>query len=139
MTDSFYDGLAPYYHLIYQDWEASSKRQSEALVAFLKECGIRPGDRVLDAAAGIGTQTLGLAAAGYTLSASDILAGAIERLGREASGRELSVRVQVADLRTLSTVHSETFDAILACDNAIPHLLTDAEISDVFSECRKRL
>jgi len=63
MTDSFYDALAPYYHLIYPDWEASSKRQSEALAALLNEFGIRPGARLLDAAAGIGTQALGLAVA----------------------------------------------------------------------------
>jgi hypothetical protein len=48
-TDSSYDALAPYYHLIYPDWEASSKRQCEALVALLSEFGIRPGDRLLDA------------------------------------------------------------------------------------------
>ena len=35
MTASFYDALAPYYHLIYPDWEASAKRQSEAIVKVL--------------------------------------------------------------------------------------------------------
>jgi hypothetical protein len=40
---------------------------------------------------------------------------------------------------TLSTAYSETFDAILACDYAIPHLLTDAEIGTAFSECRRCL
>jgi SAM-dependent methyltransferase len=139
MTDSFYDALAPYYHLIYADWEASSKRQSQALAVVLSEFGIRPGDRILDAAAGIGTQALGLAAAGYLVSASDISTGAIDRLEREAAGRKLSVSAQVADMRTLSSTYSETFAAILACDNAIPHLLTDAEIGTAFSECRKCL
>lgn len=139
MTDAFYDALAPYYHLIYPDWEASSERQSQALAALLNELGIRPADRLLDAAAGIGTQTLGLAAAGYVMSASDVSAGAIDRLGREAARRGLLVRARVADLRTLSSAYSETFDAILACDNAIPHLLTDAEIATAFSECRRCL
>ncbi len=139
MTDSFYDALAPYYHLIYPDWEASSQRQSQALVTILGEFGIRPGHRVLDAAAGIGTQALGLAAAGYDVSASDISAGAIDRLRQEAARRQLSVRAQMADLRTLSSTFAETFNAVLACDNAIPHLLTDAEISSAFAECRKCL
>src|SRR5687767_8007952 len=137
MTD--YDALAPYYHLIYPDWEASSQRQSQALVAILGEFGIRPGDRLLDAAAGIGTQALGLAAAGYHVSASDISAGAIDRLEQEAARRELSVHARVADLRTLSGTFAETFDAVLACDNAVPHLLTDAEIATAFAECRRCL
>lgn len=139
MTESFYDALAPYYHLIYPDWEASSRRQSEALVTILSEFRLRPGDRLLDAAAGIGTQALGLAAAGYDVSASDVSAGAIDRLAQEAARRGLSVPAQVADLRTLSRTFAETFDAVLACDNAIPHLLTDAEIARAFAECRKCL
>lgn len=139
MTDSFYDALAPYYHLIYPDWEASSQRQSQALVTILGEFGIRPGDRLLDAAAGIGTQALGLAAAGYDVSASDVSAGAIDRLVNEATSRLLSIRARVADLRSLSSTFAETFDAVLACDNAIPHLLTDVEISTAFAECRRCL
>jgi len=139
MTHSFYDALAPYYHLIYPDWEASSQRQSQALVTILGEFGIRPGDRLLDAAAGIGTQALGLAAAGYDVSASDVSAGAIDRLVNEATRRRLSIRARVADLRTLSSMFAETFDAVLACDNAIPHLLTDADIASAFAECRKCL
>jgi SAM-dependent methyltransferase len=137
MADSFYDALAPYYHLIYPDWEKSIQRQSQALGEILREFGVRPGDRVLDAAAGIGTQALGLAAAGYDVAASDISDGAIERLEREAARRQLSLRARVADLRTLSATFAETFDAVLACDNAIPHLLTDAEIARAFAECRK--
>lgn len=112
MTESFYDALAPYYHLIYPDWEASSRRQSAALGTILSEFGIRPGDRLLDAAAGIGTQALGLAAAGYDVSASDVSAGAIDRFVQEAARRGLSVPAQVADLRTLSSTFAETFDAV---------------------------
>ena len=59
MTTAFYDALAPYYHLIYPDWDASSRRQATALVTLLGELGVPPGNRVLDAACGIGTQALG--------------------------------------------------------------------------------
>ena len=31
MTQDFYDELAPYYHLLYPNWEASSARQSRGL------------------------------------------------------------------------------------------------------------
>ena len=139
MPDAFYDALAPYYHLIYPDWEASSQRQSQALAKVLAEFGVQPGNTVLDAAAGTGTQALGLAAAGYEMTASDVSDGAIERLSVEASRRGLAIDARVADLRTLSRTFSETFDAVLACDNAVPHLLTDFEIVTAFGECRKCL
>ena len=139
MTDSFYDALAPYYHLIYPDWEASIRRQSQALVTILSEFEILPGSSILDAAAGIGTQALGLAAAGYNVKASDVSEGAIDRLKQEATRRTLSLTARVADLRTLSNTFTETFDAVLACDNAIPHLLTDGEIAAAFAECRRCL
>ncbi|HEY4215523.1 MAG TPA: YciI family protein [Gemmatimonadaceae bacterium] len=57
MTEAFCDALAPFYHLIYPDWEASSRRQSAALVALLREFDIAPGSRVRDAAVGIGTHS----------------------------------------------------------------------------------
>jgi SAM-dependent methyltransferase len=139
MVSSFYDALAPYYHLIYPDWEASGARQSQALVRLLDTYGVPPGSRILDAACGIGTQTLGLAAAGYTVAASDVSSGAVARLEHEADTRRLAVTARVADLRALSESWPEQFDALLACDNAIPHLLSDAEISGAFTECRRCL
>lgn len=69
MTQAFYDRLAPYYHLLYPDWDASIARQSQGLATVLQEFGIAPGARVLDAACGIGTQTIGLARLGYTMTA----------------------------------------------------------------------
>jgi len=35
----------------------------------------------------------------------------------------------VADLRTLSQQISRRFDAVLSCDNALPHLIEDAELA----------
>ena len=59
-TQQFYDDLASYYHLIFEDWDASMARQGDALVGLIKaELGqFHSADvRVLDAACGIGTQT----------------------------------------------------------------------------------
>lgn len=136
MINDFYDALAPFYHLLYPDWEASRRRQSEALVALFAEFGVRRGSRILDAACGIGTQSLGLATAGFDVAASDISAGAVERLRREASARDLAIETRVADLRALDGVFGGPFAAVVACDNAIPHLLTDADISLAFEQCR---
>lgn len=133
MTADFYDQLAPYYHLIFEDWQASIDRQGNWLDAFIQTEW--PSTRtVLDAAAGIGTQALGLAARGYRVTASDISSGAVDRARREAELRGLEITAVTADLRALSATHGE-FDLVIACDNSLPHLLSDDEISLALREC----
>src|SRR5262249_28548587 len=139
MTQDFYDQLAPYFHLLYADWEASSVRQSRGLSHVLSEFGVAAGSAILDAACGIGPQALGLAQLGYNVTASDLSPGAVARARDEARARELTISFAVADLRCLSSVFRDQFAAVLACDNAIPHLLSDDEIRTAFIECRRVL
>jgi len=127
----FYDALAPYYHLIYADWEASIENQSRALDAIIRSAGLQSGS-VLDAACGIGTQGLGLARLGYNVTASDLSPAAVERAQSEANRRGLSMQSSVADMRDVYAHHQRTFDVVLACDNSIPHLLSDADILRAF-------
>lgn len=133
-VERFYDELAPFYHLIFQDWEASVRRQAEALDGVARE---RWGDgrlSILDAACGIGTQALGLAALGHRVTASDISAAEVERAAREARDRGLAIRFSVADIRHLAAHHREQFDLVIACDNAVSHLLTDDELLAAFGQ-----
>lgn len=139
MTTLFYDQLAPYYHLLYGDWEQSIVRQGDALDKLLRELGVAPGEHVLDAASGIGTQALGLLRCGYRVTASDISSGAIDRLQAELSRRGLQADARVDDLRTLSRVASESMAAVIACDNSIPHLLSDSEILEALRSCHRCL
>jgi SAM-dependent methyltransferase len=124
----FYDALAPVYHLNYADWTASVQRQGEALDALLRSRGVPGGGTILDAACGIGTQSLGLAVLGYRVSGSDLSTRAVERARAEALKRQLPIEFSVADLRNVARHHGRTFDAVIACDNAIPHLLRDEDI-----------
>ena len=133
-VERFYDELAPFYHLIFPDWEASIRRQAEALDQVIRE---RWGDgrlSILDVACGIGTQALGLAALGHRVTASDISAGAVERARREAAARGLAVRFSVADMRQAAAHHREPFDLVIACDNSLPHLLTDEDLLAAFGQ-----
>jgi SAM-dependent methyltransferase len=139
MTQDFYDRLAPYYHLLYPNWEASSARQSRGLADVLEEFGVPAGSDVLDAACGIGTQALGLAQLGYHITASDLSPAAVARARVEARTRGLTMTFAVADLRQLSSVIDGKFRAVVVCDNAISHLLSDAEIAASFAECRRLL
>jgi SAM-dependent methyltransferase len=133
----FYDRLCPFYHLLYQDWAASMQRQASQLDSVIRELW---GDRVktiLDAACGVGTQAIGLAQLGYRVAASDISPVPLERAKREAASRGVAVNFSLADLRALSPGHSSAFDLVIACDNAIPHLLSDDEIRAAFREMRR--
>lgn len=139
MPKSFYDQLAPYYHLLYGDWQRSVAKQGEALAKLLREAGVSAGEPVLDAACGIGTQTVGLLEHGYRVTASDISPGAIERLRAELSSRSMQATTYVDDLRTLKSTSSKSMAAVIACDNSIPHLLSDAELLDAFRSCYRCL
>jgi len=131
--NSFYDQLAPYYHLIYPDWDASMSRQATNLQCIIDE--FVPGSStILDAACGIGTQAIGLAKLGYTVTASDISETSVARAKTEASTHACDITFHVADLRSAFHMHARQFDVVLACDNAIPHLLSDADILTAFQQ-----
>ncbi len=134
MLDAYYNQLAPYYKYIYADWDASLQRQAKMLDGVIREYFGDRVQRVLDAACGIGTQSIGLAQLGYIVNASDISPGELERARDEAEKRELKIDFKVADMRHLSGSYDDKFDLVIACDNAIPHLLSDDEITQAFRE-----
>lgn len=125
---AFYDALAPAYHRLFADWADSARRQAAVLDRLIGDL-LGPGPHaLLDAAAGIGTQAIGLAALGHRVHATDLSPAAIARLRREAAAAGVALTTDIADLRSLATRVGDRFDAVLACDNALPHLLTDADL-----------
>ena len=133
-TADFYSALAPVFHLVYPDWEASIERQASDLDTLIREQWGDASRRLLDVACGVGTQALGLAKLGYSVTASDIARTAVERARREAEQRGLSIDFSVADMREVSSWQLRPFDVVIACDNAIPHLLSDADILAAFKQ-----
>ena len=96
MNEEFYDRMADYYHLIFEDWNASMRRQGAAIAKLLP-----PSDKavpILDIACGIGTQSLALAALGYAVTGSDISAAEVARANREAGARGLTCTFRVDDV-----------------------------------------
>ena len=141
-TKQFYDDLSSYYHLIFEDWDASMARQGNALVQIFNSelGGASVSDvRVLDAACGIGTQTLPLAARGFQLTARDISAAAVARLQREAEIRKIVVDAAVSDMRQIASSVSGSFDVVLAFDNSLAHLLDDNDLSLAFQQFKSVL
>lgn len=126
--NDFYDQLSPFYHLIYPDWEASIVRQAEGLTTIVQTYWGEGVKRVLDVSCGIGTQSIGLAARGFDVTASDVSAPAVTRARKEAEKRHLSVPFSVCDMRAAHVHHGGGFDVVISVDNSIPHLLTDEDI-----------
>src|SRR5262249_13675948 len=89
---------------------------------------------ILDAASGIGTQALALAARGFRVTARDSSHGAIARLRREATARGLRLDVAVADMRAGAETVNGPFDVVLAFDNSLPPLPSDADIEQAFRQ-----
>lgn len=136
----FYDALSADYHRLFADWDAAMVWQSRVLEAALRP-GLGEGAwTLLDASCGIGTQALGLAARGHRVVASDISAASVARLREEAARRGISLAAaEVADLRRLGEQVAGPFDAALSCDNALPHLLSDADLAAACAGLRARL
>lgn len=134
MIAAYYNQLAPYYPYIFADWETSIQHQGGVLDELIREYFPSGVKTILDAACGIGTQSLGLAQRGYSLTASDISTVEVERADIEAQKRGLSISFGVADMRQLRSIYRHPFDLVIACDNAIPHLLSDADILQAFQQ-----
>lgn len=132
----FYDDLAAHYHLLFDDWERSLRRQGQVLDRLIAKLVGEGAREILDAACGIGTQTLGLALKGHRLRGTDLSAVAIARARREAARLGLDIPFSVADMRMLSGYVAGPFDLVIAVDNALPHLSSEAELTQALGELR---
>jgi SAM-dependent methyltransferase len=128
MTDpqSFYDSLAVDYHLMFRDWWTSATRQGEVLDRLLRAHGVPAGATLLDCTCGIGTQALPLAERGYRGTGSDLSPAAVERARASAAARGIDIRLDTADIRTLTV--PAPVDVVVSADNCLPHLRTDADM-----------
>ena len=137
---NFYDQLASNYHLIFEDWEASIRRQATVLGPILeRECGPAATVKVLDCACGIGTQALGLAKLGFQVTACDLSPLAVERTRSEAKERGLNVGAFVADMLDLTVLPDGEFDAVICMDNSLPHLESEEQLLQAATQMRRKL
>lgn len=137
-TSGFYDAFAPNYHLAYGgNWDAAVERQGVALDGLI-QAAVPGASAVLDCSCGIGTQAIGLALRGYRVTGTDVSKGEIARARTEAERFGVDVTFAVADFRDLSALPGG-FDAVISCDNAVPHLLEPQEVERALGEMRGRL
>jgi SAM-dependent methyltransferase len=128
ITQTFYDNMAAQYDKLFQDWHAATREQALLLDGLFQKAGFAKTARLLDCACGIGTQAIGLAGIGYSVTASDISLGELAEAKKRAEAHQVALRFEQADFCALSEVFAEPFDIIICMDNALPHMLTAAEL-----------
>jgi SAM-dependent methyltransferase len=126
-----YDTFAPYYdeftaHHDYQAWTTT-------LEGLARECGLR-GRRLLDVACGTGKSFLPYLDRGYDVVACDISPGMVELATSKAGDR---ARVEVCDMRALPALGE--FDFVCCIDDAVNYVLTEEELTSVFSGLARNL
>jgi len=128
ITQTFYDNLATQYDKLFFDWKQTTKEQATILNKIFKDNGFDYSSKVLDCACGIGTQAIGLACLGYSVTASDISSGEIAEAKARAKNNNVKIRFENADFCALSKTFTELFDIIIAMDNALPHMLSSEDL-----------
>jgi SAM-dependent methyltransferase len=124
-VNTFYEELAEYYHLIFEDWDSSIKRQAAVLNKLLTPEAAGKQLKILDCACGIGTQSIGLAISGHRVVGSDLSEAAVLRARNESQRRGLTIPFCVSDMTSLREITEGSFDVAIAMDNALPHLTAD--------------
>jgi glycine/sarcosine N-methyltransferase len=138
-AEGFYDDLAQWYHLMFEDWNRSIAYQGAVLGPILERHTEKKSAYVLDCACGIGTQTIGLAQRGHIVVGSDLSRSAVARATQEAAMRGLNVIFHTADMRQLSVIPETGFDAVVIADNALPHLLSQSDLEQAVREIAGKL
>jgi glycine/sarcosine N-methyltransferase len=140
-----YDDLAADYERIFPDWRESSRRQGAALDRLIEaelSDQLGPGARrVLDCAAGIGTQALALAELGHQVVGSDVSCRALRRLVGRERARSVAGRLAgavAAEMRRLPFADA-CVEVVVCADNSLPHLLTAADVVAALTEMRRVL
>lgn len=126
--NDFYDQMASLYHLIFQSWDESIERQAGQLTTIISDRWGAGSKTILDVSCGIGTQAIGLAKRGFTVTASDLSAVAITRAKVEAQRRAVEIDFSLCDMRAIQVHHQRQFDVVISCDNSITHLLSDDDL-----------
>ena len=139
ITQTFYDSLVSQYDKLFMDWKATTHEQAVILDRIFRHNGFDAAASVLDCACGIGTQSIGLAALGYSVTASDISDAELAEAAKRAAENKVSIRFEHADFCVLSDTFLDTFDIIICMDNALPHMLSHDALAAAIASITGRM
>ena len=128
IVQTFYDNMASHYDKLFADWQATTREQAVLLDKLFGDYGFDKSSHILDCACGIGTQSIGLAAMGYDVTGSDLSVPELEEAKVRAARNGVEIPFVQANFCALEEVFADTFDIVIAMDNALPHMLTRADL-----------
>ncbi len=129
IIQKFYDDMASQYDKLFLDWNKTTEEQATFLDALFRENGFDTSASVLDCACGIGTQAIGLARMDYKITASDISERELSEAKERTEKNGVDIHFKKADFRALDKTFTESFDIVIAMDNALPHMLTKEDLN----------
>ena len=139
ITQTFYNNLATQYDKLFSDWQSTTHEQASLLDKLFCANGFDQSAKLLDCACGIGTQSIGLAALGYDVTASDISENELAEAKKRADANGVHIRFAKADFCILSDTFAEKFDIIIVMDNALPHMLSAESLASAVESITGRL
>jgi SAM-dependent methyltransferase len=129
-----YDALGIIYDALgHHDYEAWGCY----LVGLLRDLGVRPGGRLIDAACGTGGITLELARAGYSVLGVDISQRMLTEAAAKAARAGAPITFVRQDIRKLR-VHRPVDGIVCVCD-AVNYLLTAEDLAGFLKSARRSL
>jgi len=126
MPRNVYDGIAPYYDLLFDDWGKAVEDEGRRLDLLLRPRGVRS---VLDVTCGTGLQCIGLAKSGYSVTGMDCSRGMLRRARLNARTVGARVTWVEGDLREADRRVSGPFDCAISCGNSLAHVATEEDLS----------
>lgn len=120
-----YDGLARYYHLLFEDWEQAVESEGARLGSILNSAGAHS---VIDLTCGTGLQCVGLAKRGFDVTGCDVSSGMLREARCNARDAGVKVKFVDADLLALPDTMFGRFDFAISCGNSLSHLRTKREL-----------
>ena len=139
IIQTFYDNLASQYDKLFLDWQATTHEQAAILSSLFQANGFDTSANILDCACGIGTQAIGLASLGYSVTASDISDGEIAQAKARAANNHVKIRFEHADFCALADTFPDQFDIVICMDNALPHMLSGSVLEAAIKSITKQM
>lgn len=139
IIQTFYDNLASQYDKLFLDWQATTHEQAAILSSLFQANGFDTSANILDCACGIGTQAIGLASLGYSVTASDISDAEIAQAKARAASNHVEIRFEHADFCALADTFPDQFDIVICMDNALPHMLSGSALEAAIKSITKQM